>query len=327
MKLLHGMFKGLVHSIEAGAGRSQLGTKAESDDRQLNKLMLHRAARSGERRMNYVQDKVILVTGAASGFGKLTSEKAAALGAKLVCLDVNAEAAKAVAKEITDRGGEAIAVFADVADIEAFRAAVSMSVERFGRLDVLVNNAGTMPLAFISDHAIALSAWNKCIDVNFRGVINGTSAVFDQMVEQGGGQIVNVSSIYGNHPVIGSAVYGATKAAVNYFSNSVRQEGRGKIKVSVIKPTGVIGTGLGGTVINAMGLAGILAQNAPEFEEFVAKQATGQLEPAAVDPEVLGYQNLDPSFIADAIINVINQPMGVTLSEVTVRASSDPYIL
>jgi NADP-dependent 3-hydroxy acid dehydrogenase YdfG len=277
--------------------------------------------------MNYVQDKVILVTGAASGFGRLTSDKAAALGAKLVCVDVNADALIGVVEAIKESGGEAIGVVADVADIDAFRAAVSKGVKAFGRLDVLVNNAGTMPLAFISDHAAALSAWNKCIDVNFRGVINGTAAVYDQMVEQGGGQIVNVSSIYGNHPVIGSGVYGATKAAVNYFSNSVRQESRGKIKVSVVKPTGVIGTNLGGTVINPMGLAGILAQNAPEFHDFVAKQATGELDPSAVDPESLGYQNLDQSFIAEAIVHVINQPLGVTLSEITVRASSDPYIL
>lgn len=277
--------------------------------------------------MNYVQDKVILVTGAASGFGRLTSDKAAALGAKLVCVDLNADALNDVVEAIRTSGGEAIAVVADVADIDAFRIAVAKGVDAFGRLDVLVNNAGTMPLAFISDHAAALSAWNKCIDVNFRGVINGTAAVYDQMVDQGGGQIVNVSSIYGNHPVIGSGVYGATKAAVNYFSNSVRQESRGKIKVSVVKPTGVIGTGLGGTVINPMGLAGILAQNASEFHDFVAKQATGELDPSAIDPEALGYQNLDQSFIADAIVHVINQPLGVTLSEITVRASSDPYIL
>lgn len=277
--------------------------------------------------MNYLQDKVILVTGAASGFGKLTSEKAAMLGAKLVCVDVNAELLADVVQAIVGANGTAIAAQADVTDIDAFRAAVAKGVEAFGRLDVLVNNAGTMPLAFISDHAVALPAWNKCIDINFRGVVNGTSAVYDQMVAQGGGQIVNVSSIYGNHPVIGSGVYGATKAAVNYFSNSVRQESRGKIKVSVVKPTGVMGTALGNTVINPMGIAGILAQNAPEFQDFVTKQAAGTLDPAATDAEALGYQALDPSFIADAIIHVIDQPLGVTLSEITVRASNDPFIL
>lgn len=277
--------------------------------------------------MNYVQDKVILVTGAASGFGKLTSEKAAALGAKLVCVDINPDALEAAVQAVIDAGGDAIAAVADVADIDAFRAAVAKGVEAFGRVDVLVNNAGTMPLAFISDHATALPAWNKCIDINFRGVVNGTAAVYDQMVTQGGGQIVNVSSNYGNHPVIGSGVYGATKAAVNYFSNSVRQESRGKIKVSVIKPTGVMGTGLGNTVINPLGITGILGQNALEFQEFVTKQAMGELDPSATDPEALGYQALDPTFIADAIIHVINQPLGVALSEVTVRASSDPFIL
>lgn len=277
--------------------------------------------------MNYVKGKVLLVTGAGSGFGRLTAIKAAEMGASIVCLDVNPAAVEAAVTEITTAGGAAIAVVADVADLAAFKAAVAQGVEAFGKVDVLVNNAGTMPLAFISDHALAMDAWNKCIDVNFRGVLNGTAAVYDQMVAQGGGQIVNLSSIYGNHPVIGSGVYGATKAAVNYLSNSVRQESRGLIKVSVIKPTGVMGTGLASTVLNPMGIAGILGQNAPEFQDFVAKQATGELSPQSVDPEALGYQSLDPTFIADAIIHVINQPLGITLSEVTVRASSDPFIL
>jgi NADP-dependent 3-hydroxy acid dehydrogenase YdfG len=184
-----------------------------------------------------------------------------------------------------------------------------------------------MPLAFISDHAAALDAWNKCIDINFKGVMNGTVAVYDQMIKQGAGQIVNVSSIYGNHPVAGASIYGATKAAVNYYSNSVRHESRGKIKVSVIKPTGVPATNLSGSVVNPEGIVGILGQNALEFQDFVQKYMSGQLPPEALDPDAIGYAALDPGFIADAIIHVINQPLGVTLSEVTVRATGDHYIL
>ncbi len=277
--------------------------------------------------MNYITNKVVLITGAASGFGRLTAMKAAGLGAKVVCLDLNAGALDELVGEIVAHGGIAISMVSDVREVEQMRAGVSAAVDQFGRVDVLVNNAGTMPLAFISDHAAALDAWNKCIDINFKGVMNGTVAVYDQMIKQGAGQIVNVSSIYGNHPVAGASIYGATKAAVNYYSNSVRHESRGKIKVSVIKPTGVPATNLSGSVVNPEGIVGILGQNALEFQDFVQKYMSGQLPPEALDPDAIGYAALDPGFIADAIIHVINQPLGVTLSEVTVRATGAHYIL
>lgn len=277
--------------------------------------------------MNYITNQVVLITGAASGFGRLTAMKAAGLGAKVVCLDLNAGALDELVGEIVAHGEIAISMVSDVREVEQMRAGVSAAVDQFGRVDVLVNNAGTMPLAFISDHAAALDAWNKCIDINFKGVMNGTVAVYDQMIKQGAGQIVNVSSIYGNHPVAGASIYGATKAAVNYYSNSVRHESRGKIKVSVIKPTGVPATNLSGSVVNPEGIVGILGQNALEFQDFVQKYMSGQLPPEALDPDAIGYAALDPGFIADAIIHVINQPLGVTLSEVTVRATGDHYIL
>lgn len=277
--------------------------------------------------MEYMRGKVVIVTGAGSGFGSLVASKAAALGSAIVCTDINAQALDRVVEDIRAAGGKALASVADVRSIDDLRATVEGALERFGRIDVLVNNAGTMPLAFMADHAQALDAWDKCIDINLKGVINGTAAVYDQMLRQGSGQIVNVSSIYGNHPVVGASVYGATKAAVNYFSNAVRQESRGKIRVSLIKPTGVPGTGLASTVVNAEGIVGILGQNVPEFQQFVSQQAAGQLPATALDPESIGYAALDPVHIADAIIHVINQPLGVTLSEVTVRASADPYIL
>jgi NADP-dependent 3-hydroxy acid dehydrogenase YdfG len=277
--------------------------------------------------MNYVQDKVVIVTGAGNGFGRLVAEKCAAMGALLVCTDINAEALDTTVDIIRATGGKAQAVVGDVSKIEDMRAVAAYAAEKFGRIDVLVNNAGTMPLAFMADHASALDAWHKCIDINFKGVVNGTAAVYDKMLGQGAGQIVNVSSIYGNHPVVGGSVYGATKAAVNYFSNAVRQESRGKIRVSIIKPTGVPGTGLSDTIVNAQGFVGILGQNALEFQDYVEKQASGTLPPQALDAEEIQYAALEPKYIADAIVHVINQPLGVTLSEITVRASADPYIL
>ena len=127
----------------------------------------------------------------------------------------------------------------------AMRALADRAVAEFGSIDVMVNNAGTMPLALYADHAQAAEAWDRCIDVNFKGVLHGIMAVYDAMIEQGRGHIINLSSIYGNYPVSGAAVYGATKAAVNVLSESLRQETQGRIKVTTIRPTGVPGTGLG----------------------------------------------------------------------------------
>ena len=140
--------------------------------------------------MNYITNKVVLITGAASGFGRLTAMKAAGLGAKVVCLDLNAGALDELVGEIVAHGGIAISMVSDVREVEQMRAGVSAAVDQFGRVDVLVNNAGTMPLAFISDHAAALDAWNKCIDINFKGVMNGTVAVYDQMIKQGAGLLI-----------------------------------------------------------------------------------------------------------------------------------------
>ncbi|MFC3174370.1 SDR family oxidoreductase [Novosphingobium bradum] len=270
---------------------------------------------------NHVEGKVIAITGAGSGFGRLTAQKAAALGARVLCIDIDLASAQAVAEGI---GAAAVAVRADVSQIEDMRAAIAVAVERFGRVDVMVNNAGTMPLAFLADHEAALAAWNRCIDINFKGVMNGTVAVHDQMIAQGSGHVINLSSIYGNFPLSGAAVYGATKAAVDYFSHAVRQESQGKIKVTVIKPSGVSSTGLAGSVVNAASAMGIFGHNAPEALATYARIREEGLVPPGSDS--IGYFSLEADYIADAIIHAINQPLGVAISDITVRAAGDLYI-
>ena len=147
--------------------------------------------------IDHLRDKVIIVTGAgsAAGFGGLVSRKAAARGARLVCADIDEEAARATARTVTDAGGDAIAVRADVTDLGAMQALAAAALERHGRIDVLVNNAGVMPLAFFADHATAIERWHRCIDINFKGVLNGMVVVHDAMMAQGRGHIVNLSSI------------------------------------------------------------------------------------------------------------------------------------
>lgn len=276
---------------------------------------------------NHVDGKVVIITGAGGGFGRLVATKAAALGARIVGADVNRQALDETVALVTDAGGTASGLVTDVTDLDQMRALAAHAVETHGAIDVIVNNAGTMPLSFFADHKDAAGAWSRCIDINIKGVLNGISSVYDQMMAQGRGQVINLSSIYGNFPVLGSGVYQATKTAVNYISESLRVEAQGKIKVTIIKPTGVPGTNLSGGVVNPEAVVGILGQNALSYGATMAAYAEGKLTPQQADPDNAQYAVLDPAYIADAIITTINQPWGVSLSDVTVRATGDGYIL
>lgn len=275
---------------------------------------------------DHIARKSIVITGAGGGFGELVARRAAARGARVTLGDVNIEAAETVAKQIREAGGEAQAKQVDVTNLEAVKDLVAAAVSAFGRIDVMVNNAGVMPLAFFNDHEIAHAAWDRAIDVNIKGVLNGMIAAHDPMIESGSGQIVNVSSIYGNFPVVGAAVYGATKAAVNFLSESFRVEARGKIKVSVVKPTGVPGTGLTGSVINRAAGIGIVGQNAGDLAGILLAIEEGDGD-HLMDPESISYARLSPDYIAEAILHVIDQPLGVSIGDITVRAAGDQFIL
>lgn len=276
---------------------------------------------------NHVAGKSIVITGGGGGFGKLVAEKAAALGASVTLGDIDGAAAEAVAAAITASGGKAQAVATDVTELVQCHKLVGAAVDAHGRIDVMINNAGIMPLAFFSDHEAAYPAWQRCIDINIKGVLNGMIAAYDPMIAQGRGQVINISSIYGNFPVVGAAIYGATKAAVNVMGESLRMESRGKIKVTTIKPTGVPATGLSASVINPAASVGILGHNAPEFMAMVADMQAGTFPDERLDPHNIDYASLAPEHIADAIVYAINQPWGVSLGEITVRAAGDHFIL
>lgn len=275
----------------------------------------------------HVASKSIVITGAGGGFGSLVARKAVALGASVTLGDIDRAAAQGVVDEIVAAGGKAQAVAVDVRDLAQVKALVAGALDAFGTVDVMVNNAGIMPLAFFSDHEAAYPAWERCIDINIKGVLNGMVAAYDPMIAAGRGQIVNLSSIYGNFPVIGAAVYGASKSAVNFLSESLRVESRGRIKVTTIKPTGVPSTGLSGTVVNQAAGIGIVAHNMPDFMEMVGQMAQGTFPAERLDPEAMDYASLAPEHIADAVIHAIDQPWGVSIAEVTVRAAGDHFVL
>ncbi|MEW5686638.1 MAG: SDR family NAD(P)-dependent oxidoreductase [Pseudomonadota bacterium] len=277
--------------------------------------------------VDHVAGKSIVITGAGGGFGRLVAQKAAARGAKVTCGDIDLAAAQVTVDAIVAAGGTAQALAADVTQLPQVVALVEAAVRAHGGVDVMVNNAGVMPLAFFSDHAAAHSAWTRCIDINIKGVLNGMVAAHDPMIAAGRGQIVNVSSIYGNFPVVGAAVYGATKAAVNVLSESFRMETRGRIKVTTVKPTGVPATGLAGGIVNPAAVVGILGHNMTDFQQAMAGIGDGSLPAARLDPEEMDYVALAPEHIADAVLHAIDQPWGVSIGEITVRAAGDHFIL
>ena len=276
---------------------------------------------------DHVTGKSIVITGAGGGFGRLVALKTAARGAKVTLGDIDLAAAESVAAEISANGGAAQAVAVDVTKLAETKALVAKALEAFGQVDVMINNAGIMPLAFIADHEAAYGAWERCIDVNIKGVLNGMIAAHDPMIAQGRGHVINLSSIYGNFPVTGAAVYGASKSAVNFLSESFRVEARGKIKVTIVKPTGVPATGLSGTIINPAAAVGIVAQNALEFGEMAAGIEAGTFPPERLDPTNIDYASLAPEHIADAVVYAIDQPWGVSIGDITIRAAGDHFIL
>ena len=176
---------------------------------------------------NYLKGKTIIVTGAGSGFGRLVSQKAAAMGANVSCVDINEAGLSETAEDISQ--AQHLVIKADVTSASSMREVAAKTLEKFGQIDVILNNAGIMPLAFYADHAKALDKWHQCLDVNIKGVVNGIACVYDHMMERGEGHVINMSSIFGNYPVAGSNVYGATKVAVDYLSESLRVEAHGKI--------------------------------------------------------------------------------------------------
>lgn len=276
---------------------------------------------------NHIEGKVIVVTGAGSGFGRLTSLRAASLGASIVAADVDGEAAAATASEIVAAGGRAEAVTADVTRKADLDEVARLAVERFGAIDVLVNNAGVMPLSFFADHDRAWEAWDRAIDINIKGVVHGIAAVYDQMIAQGRGHVVNISSIYGNRGVAGSGVYSATKAAVVAISDALRVEAQGRIKVTVVRPTGVPGTNLASGVVNFDAFVGITGQNSDRFGEQVGRWVGGTLPAAAADLDDVAYWTLTPEDLAAQIVAVIDTPWGLDISDITVRATGEDYVL
>ena len=271
--------------------------------------------------MNYVEGKVIIITGAGSGFGQLTSEKIAALGGKVVLADINENSIQLIIEKIRKNGGIAEGIVTDVSNKDHMNAMARYAVEKFDRVDVLVNNAGIMPNGKYSTHAV--EAWEKCIDINQKGVLYGILAVYDQMIAQKTGHIVNVSSVYSRGITMGSGVYSGTKIAVARMSDALRRETRGIIKVSTVFPSAAA-TKLGETVVDQESSMSFFGENIGEVLNIMESDPLKLTEPDSNDQAMLV---LNANAIADSIVYCINQPAGIVISDITVRAANDPGVL
>ena len=194
-----------------------------------------------------MKDKVVIVTGASSGIGAATAKKLAKHGAKMVLTARRKERLIELKDEIEKDGGTALVVTGDVTKKSDYEDLVAQTLAKFGSIDVLINNAGLMPLSYIKK--LKTDEWEKMVDVNIKGVLNGVAAVLPTMIAHKSGHIINISSSAAHNYFPGGAVYCATKAAVKMFSEGLRQELAPKygINVTSIEP-GAVSTELMDTI-------------------------------------------------------------------------------
>lgn len=245
--------------------------------------------------MHGIEQKVIVITGASSGIGEATARLLASKGARVVLGARRTDRLETLAMEIRSAGGIADVLALDVTNLDSMQSFIDFAVQLHGRVDVLINNAGVMPLSKLE--ALKVDEWNRMIDVNIRGVLHGIAATLPIIQQQRAGQIINIASIgaYAVSPT--AAVYCATKYAVRAISEGLRQEVGGDIRVTVIAP-GVTESELADSISDEGGRA--------EMREF-RKIA------------------IPASAIARAIAYAVDQPADVDVSELIVRPTASPF--
>ncbi|ROQ93897.1 NADP-dependent 3-hydroxy acid dehydrogenase YdfG [Streptomyces sp. 2132.2] len=237
--------------------------------------------------------KVVAITGASSGIGEATARRLAADGHRVFLGARRTERLDALTREITAAGGAADFRRLDVTDAADVNSFVRAARERYGRVDVMVNNAGVMPLSPLA--ALRVEEWDRMIDVNVRGVLYGIAAALPVMRAQGGGHFVNIASVGAYEVVPTAAVYCAGKFAVRAISEGLRQESRdGGIRVTLVSP-GVTESEL-----------------ADSIGDPAAREAMKSYRAEA----------LPASAIAEAIAYAVSQPARVDVNEIVVRPAA-----
>ena len=240
---------------------------------------------------NNIQGKVVVITGASSGLGEATAKLLSAQGAIVVLAARRTERIDKLAADIKEKGGKALAITTDVTDVEQVRKLVDKTVNEFGRIDVMINNAGLMQQSPLDSGKI--EEWNNMIDLNIKGVLYGISAVLPIMQKQKSGHIINVSSVAGHKVTPAGSVYCATKFAVLAISEGLRQEVKPyNLRTTVISP-GAVDTELPGHITHeasAKGIQGFYKQTAVPADSFARADAFAISQPEDIDINEIFYR-------------------------------------
>lgn len=239
-----------------------------------------------------IENKVVIITGASSGIGEATAKLLAKQGAQLVLAARREDRLKTLRQEIEQLGGKAVYQVTDVTDSTQVEQLAKLAQDTFGSVDVLVNNAGLMPLSKLNKNK--QDEWNTMVDVNIKGVLYGIGAVLPYMREQKRGHIINISSVAGHDVMPSSAVYSGTKFAVRAITEGLRKEESvdNNIRATIISP-GAVDTELKDHITD---------------EEI--KQGIGNLKA------------MDADAIARAIAYAVNEPDDVAVNEILIRPTA-----
>jgi NADP-dependent 3-hydroxy acid dehydrogenase YdfG len=243
--------------------------------------------------MDGIKDKVVVVTGASSGIGEATAVMLAERGAKVVLGARGLERLEALARRIAAAGGEVTYAQTDVRKRDDLTSLVNLACERYGKLDVLISNAGIMPVSPLDD--LRVEDWEDMIDINIKGVLYDIAAALPVFRKQGFGHFVNTASTAGHKTVPNQSVYSATKFAVRAISEGLRMEAGEKLRVTIISP-GFVRTNFAEGVTNTE----VKAQLESARDKFA----------------------LPPEAIARAIVFAIEQPADVDVGEIIVRPTA-----
>lgn len=240
-----------------------------------------------------IEGKIVAITGASSGIGSATAKLLAERGAFVVLVARNEEALAAIVDEITAVGGKAVYKVTDVRHRSDLDALVELAIERGGRLDVIVNNAGIGPISRFD--ALRVKDWDAMIDVNLRGTLYGIAAALPVFKRQQSGHVINVVSTAGIKIVPTMGVYAATKNAVRTVSEALRQEAGPHLRVTEVSP-GMISTNF-----------------ASSITDTAVREAIG---------ERVSNVAIPPSSIARGIAYAIEQPADVEAGSIVIRPTA-----
>jgi NADP-dependent 3-hydroxy acid dehydrogenase YdfG len=231
-----------------------------------------------------IAGKVVVITGASSGLGEATARLLSAQGARVVLGARRQDRIQALARELTAAGGAAMAVTTDVTDRAQVRNLVDSAVREYGRIDVMIDNAGLVPQAPLE--RLKVDEWDRTIDVNLKGVLYGIAAALPHMRRQKSGHFINVSSVAGHKVGPGFAVYAATKFGVRALSEGLRQEVKPyNIRTTIVSP-GAVATELLDSVTDpdsAARVRAFYAETAISADSFARMVAFAIAQPEDVD--------------------------------------------